>query len=115
MLWVVSNSFRLLLPPLTTSEGYAAPLKYNAKVVASIARQVYQAEKLAPPTNISAWANAYAQIWARGTSAQWYQSIAKNGEWAKVGVYVSDRLFLLGGKQGCLGTFRMMSSGPSSE
>lgn len=73
------------------SAGYAQPIKYNAKVVASIARQVYQAEKLAPPTNLSTWANAYAQIWARGTSAQWYKSIAANGEWAKVGIYVSIR------------------------
>jgi F-type H+-transporting ATPase subunit g len=72
-----------------SNTGYRDPLMYNFKVFTSLCRQVYIAERLAPPTNLSAWTTAYAKIWSRATSAAWYKTIAQNGEWAKVGIYVS--------------------------
>lgn len=62
---------------------------YNFKVFTSLARQVYIAERLAPPTQLSSWTTAYAKIWSRATSAGWYRQIMANGEWVKIGVYVS--------------------------
>ncbi|KAJ9102940.1 hypothetical protein QFC19_004496 [Naganishia cerealis] len=50
---------------------------------------VYIAEKLAPPTSLSTWVHAYAQIWSRATSPAYYKKIAQTGEWSKVAVYVS--------------------------
>jgi hypothetical protein len=62
---------------------------YNFKVLTSLARQVYIAEKLAPPTNLNTWINAYTKIWSSAVSPNYWKSIAQNGQWAKVGVYVS--------------------------
>lgn len=68
--------------------GYRQPIVYNAKVFASLCRQVYQAEKLAPPTNLSTWASAYAHIWARGTNFGWWRETLRSGAWVGVGVVV---------------------------
>jgi hypothetical protein len=76
----------------TSHTGYREPVVYNFKVFTSLCRQVYIAEKLAPPTNLSSWATAYAKIWSRATNPQWYRTIAQNGEWAKVGIYVGFNL-----------------------
>lgn len=83
--------------PLTTyhlflfsiSAGYKDPIVYNFKVLASLARQVYIAEKMAPPTNLSAYVNSYANIWSNAVSPNFWKGLAQNGQWAKVGVVVS--------------------------
>ena len=69
--------------------AYKDPLVYNFKVFTSLARQVYIAEKLAPPTNLNTWINAYTKIWSSAVSPNYWKGIAQNGQWAKVGVYVS--------------------------
>lgn len=74
------------------STGYKEPLVYNWKVFTSLCRQVYIAEKLAPPTSLSTWVHAYAKIWSQATSPAYYRQIAQNGEWSKVAVYVSHSL-----------------------
>jgi hypothetical protein len=82
--------FRRLTPFLRRT-GYREPLVYNWKVFTSLCRQVYIAEKLAPPTSLSTWIHAYAKIWSRATSPAYYRQIAQSGEWSKVAVYVSRR------------------------
>ncbi|KAG7531625.1 hypothetical protein FFLO_04209 [Filobasidium floriforme] len=66
--------------------GYKDPIVYNFKVLASLARQVYIAEKMAPPTNLSAYVNSYANIWSNAVSPNFWKGLAQNGQWAKVGV-----------------------------
>ncbi|KAL1405088.1 hypothetical protein Q8F55_008711 [Vanrija albida] len=66
--------------------AYRAPLTYNWNVFTSLVRQVYKAEKLAPPTHLSQWATAYANIWARASSPAWWRSALESGEWAKVAI-----------------------------
>ncbi|WVQ85297.1 hypothetical protein IAT38_007462 [Cryptococcus sp. DSM 104549] len=66
--------------------GYREPLVYNAKVVTSIARQVWQAEKLAPPLDAATWARAYSQIWSRAVSGAWWKQVLKTGAWVGLGV-----------------------------
>lgn len=61
---------------------------YNAKVFSSLCRQVYQAERLAPPLDLSTWANAYSHIWARGTKLSWWRETLKTGAWAGIAVAV---------------------------
>jgi len=68
--------------------GYREPIVYNAKVAASLMRQVYQAEKMAFPTSISTWANAYAQLTSRAASPNFWKETLKNGTWAGLGVAV---------------------------
>lgn len=86
-LCVIRNSF-----PVRRCIGYREPLVYNWKVFTSLCRQVYIAEKLAPPTSLSTWIHAYAKIWSRATSPAYYRQIAQSGEWSKVAVYVSHIL-----------------------
>ena len=52
--------------------SYAEPVMYNLKVAGSIAKQVYIAEKLAPPTSLSQIQAAYRQIWACVSKASWW-------------------------------------------
>ena len=80
-------TYHLLL--CSTSAGYKDPIVYNFKVLASLARQVYIAEKMAPPTNLSAYVNSYANIWSNAVSPNFWKGLAQNGQWAKVGVVVS--------------------------
>lgn len=62
---------------------------YNFKVLTSLARQVYIAEKMAPPTNLSAYVNSYANIWSNAVSPNYWRGVAQNGQWVKVGIVVS--------------------------
>ncbi|WVR05648.1 hypothetical protein IAU60_002670 [Kwoniella sp. DSM 27419] len=66
--------------------GYREPLVYNAKVASSLARQVWQAEKLAPPLDAHTWARAYAQIWGKATNGGYWRDLLKTGAWAGLGV-----------------------------
>ncbi|ORY24669.1 mitochondrial ATP synthase g subunit-domain-containing protein [Naematelia encephala] len=66
--------------------GYRDPVVYNAKVFASLCRQVYKAEGLAPPLDISTWANAYSHIFARATKPSFYREALQTGAWAGLGV-----------------------------
>lgn len=67
--------------------SYAEPVMYNLKVAGSIAKQVYIAEKLAPPTSLSQIQAAYRQIWACVSKASWWTHSLPAGEWRKVAVY----------------------------
>ncbi|GFZ43293.1 hypothetical protein JCM24511_01012 [Saitozyma sp. JCM 24511] len=66
--------------------SYREPIVYNAKVAASLARQVYQAERLAPPTKLHDWATAYAQIWSRASNINFWRDVLKTGAWAGLAV-----------------------------
>ncbi|OCF31908.1 F-type H+-transporting ATPase subunit G [Kwoniella heveanensis CBS 569] len=78
--------------------GYREPLVYNAKVASSLARQVWQAEKLAPPLDASTWARAYSEIWAKGTNGGYWKNLLKTGGWAGLGVAAAEAygLFSIG-------------------
>ena len=74
---------------LTIILGYREPLVYNTKVATSLMRQVYQAERLAPPLELGAWTNAYAHMWARGTNFGWWRDSLRNGSWVGLSIMVS--------------------------
>lgn len=90
----------LAAPPLppqtphtsTLTPGYRQPLVYNWQTFTSLVRQVYQAERLAPPLQLSQWASAYANIWSAASSPAWWRQAAASGQWAKVAVAVSAPL-----------------------
>ncbi|CAK9782193.1 hypothetical protein CC85DRAFT_282208 [Cutaneotrichosporon oleaginosum] len=66
--------------------SYKQPIVYNFNVFTSLCRQVYQAEKLAPPTQLAQWASAYSQIFSAATSPAFWQKAMSNGQAAKIAV-----------------------------
>ncbi|BEI86990.1 hypothetical protein CcaverHIS002_0703360 [Cutaneotrichosporon cavernicola] len=66
--------------------AYKKPLTYNWNVFTSLCRQVYQAEKLAPPTSLNQWASAYSQIFSAAASPAFWQKAMSNGQAAKIAV-----------------------------
>ncbi|WFD26062.1 hypothetical protein MNAN1_001037 [Malassezia nana] len=67
--------------------SYAEPIVYNLKVAGSLAKQVYIAEKLAPPTSLSQIASAYRQIWTTVSNPSWWTHSLPGGDWRHVLVY----------------------------
>lgn len=72
---------------LTWGVGYREPIMYNLAVARELAKQVYVAERLAPPTSLGTVANAYSTLWSRASNMSYWQDLARTGEWKKVGVY----------------------------
>lgn len=72
--------------------SYAEPIVYNLKVAGSLAKQVYIAEKLAPPTSLSQIAAAYRQIWTTVSNPSWWTHSLPAGDWRKVMVYGVEAL-----------------------
>ncbi|EJT45422.1 hypothetical protein A1Q2_05383 [Trichosporon asahii var. asahii CBS 8904] len=66
--------------------SYKQPLQYNWQVFKSLVKQVYQAEKLAPPTHLSQWTSAYSEIFHKAASKQWWSQVLSSGSWAKLAV-----------------------------
>ncbi|EIN03516.1 hypothetical protein PUNSTDRAFT_94002 [Punctularia strigosozonata HHB-11173 SS5] len=67
--------------------AYKQPLFYNTAVAREFLKQVYLAERLQPPTSLSAIQSAYSTLWSRASSPTYWRTIFSNGEWVKVGVY----------------------------
>ena len=68
---------------------------YNAKLVGALAKQVYVAEKLAPPTSVGEIVGGWSTVWARGTSWEYWAHVKKAGEWKTLALYVSAAFFVL--------------------
>lgn len=63
---------------------------YNAKLVAALGKQVYIAEKLAPPTSLGEVVGGWATLWSRAKNVNYWAGLGKSGEWKTVAVYVSS-------------------------
>jgi F-type H+-transporting ATPase subunit g len=70
--------------------AYRQPITYNLAVVKELAKQVYVAERLAPPTSVSAFTSAYSTLWSRATNPAYWREAARSGELTKVGVYAFE-------------------------
>ncbi|PWN51438.1 hypothetical protein IE53DRAFT_374098 [Violaceomyces palustris] len=70
--------------------GYSEPLKYNLKVAGSLAKQVYVAEGLAPPTSVNTVTSAYKTLWSRASNINYWTELLSNGGWKKVGIYAVE-------------------------
>ena len=85
-----SNRHVLPLMHWITPTGYREPLMYNLSVARELLKQVYVAERLAPPTSLSTITSAYQTLWARASNPGYWREILKNGEWQRVGVYAVE-------------------------
>jgi len=78
---------------LTWCPAISNSVIYNAKLVGALARQVYVAEKLAPPTSVGEIVGGWSTVWARGTSWDYWFHAKSSGEWKTLAIYVSLRFF----------------------
>lgn len=76
-------------PPSLTA-GYSEPIKYNLSVASNIAKQVYVAEGLAPPTSLHTITSAYRQIWSKVSDKTYWTQLLTKGDWKKVGIYAVE-------------------------
>lgn len=70
--------------------AYSAPITHNLAVAREVAKQVYVAERLAPPTSISELRAAYSSIAQQASSLPWWRSTLENGQWKTVGIYALE-------------------------
>ena len=74
------------------SVAYSEPVVYNLKVAGAIAKQVYRAERLAPPTSLEQITSSYKTLWSRASDAGYWSKLVSSGEWQKVGIYAIEAL-----------------------
>ncbi|SPO22726.1 related to ATP20 - subunit G of mitochondrial F1F0-ATP Synthase [Ustilago trichophora] len=70
--------------------GYSEPIKYNLSVAGNIAKQVYIAEGLAPPTSLHSITSAYRHIWSKIADKSYWTQLLTKGDWKKVGIYAVE-------------------------
>lgn len=70
--------------------SYREPLTYNLSVAREFLKQVYVAERLAPPLSPQTWSSAYTTLAQRARNPNYWREIVKTGEWARVGVYALE-------------------------
>lgn len=83
---------RLKLTTLYPQPALTDSLVYNAKVFASLAKQVYVKENLAPPTSVAQITAAYANAWSKASNFSYWSKLWSSGQWKTFGVYVSPSL-----------------------
>lgn len=76
--------------PACSHSGYSEPIKYNLSVASSVAKQVYVAEALAPPTSLNTIVSAYRQIWSKASDKAFWAQMLTKGDWKKVGIYAVE-------------------------
>jgi len=78
--------------------GYREPVMYNLSVARELLKQVYVAERLAPPTSFSTIQSAYSTLWNRAKDINYWREVLRSGQWAKVGIYALEAygIFKLG-------------------
>ncbi|EOR04663.1 hypothetical protein E3P92_01044 [Wallemia ichthyophaga] len=94
--------------------SYREPLFYNAQVSKELLKQVYQAEKLSPPSSFSQVASTWSSILSKATQRQTYAQLLESGQWAKVGVIGLEAygIFKIGE---ILGKRRLVGYGPKAQ
>jgi hypothetical protein len=59
-------------------------------VTREILKHIYTAERLQPPTSLGAVLGTYSTLWARARSIGYWREVARNGEYARLGVYALE-------------------------
>lgn len=62
----------------------------NLAVAREVGKQVYIAERLAPPTSVAEVQTAYRQLFSSASSLAWWRSTLESGEWKRVGIYALE-------------------------
>jgi len=67
--------------------SYREPLMYDLAVARELLKQIYVAEKLAPPTSFAEIRSAYSTIFERARHVSFWRDMLQTGEWIKLGIY----------------------------
>ena len=70
--------------------AYREPIVHNLQVAREVAKQVYIAEKLAPPTNPQDIRDAYGEFYSNASNPSWWRSVMENGEWRSLAIYALE-------------------------
>ncbi|KAG8895900.1 hypothetical protein FRB99_000286 [Tulasnella sp. 403] len=66
--------------------SYRGPLIYNTRVLGHVFKQVYKAEKLAPPSSFAEIQSAYQTLFNRAKDISYWRNLYSTGEWKKVAI-----------------------------
>jgi hypothetical protein len=69
------------------SVAYRQPLLYNLAVTREFLKQIYTAERLAPPTSLSQITAVYKQLYSNAISIPFWRELWTSGQWTKVAIY----------------------------
>ncbi|GAA98869.1 uncharacterized protein L969DRAFT_76648 [Mixia osmundae IAM 14324] len=72
--------------------AYREPLFYNAAVAREVLKQVYIAERLAPPSSVGEIRSAYETLFNRARDPQYWRSTIESGEWKRVAIYALEAI-----------------------
>jgi len=67
--------------------SYRQPLLYNFTVAREFLKQIYTAERLAPPTSLSQITSVYKQLYSSAISIPFWRELWMSGQWTKVAIY----------------------------
>jgi len=67
--------------------SYRQPLLYNFAVAREFLKQIYTAERLAPPTSLSQITSVYKQLYSNAISIPFWRELWTSGQWTKVAIY----------------------------
>ncbi|KZW02819.1 hypothetical protein EXIGLDRAFT_744338 [Exidia glandulosa HHB12029] len=70
--------------------SYREPILYNLAVAREVAKQVYLAENLRPPSSLETITTAYKTAWSRLRDFNFWVDVLRSGYWAKLGVYALE-------------------------
>ncbi|KAH7106413.1 mitochondrial ATP synthase g subunit-domain-containing protein [Auriculariales sp. MPI-PUGE-AT-0066] len=70
--------------------GYREPLMYNLAVAREVLKQVYIAEKLAPPRSLAQVVEVYKGVVRSARSPAFWRETLQSGAWAKIGIYALE-------------------------
>ena len=61
--------------------AYKEPVTYNLRVAGEVAKQVYIAERLAPPTSVAEVQAITSQAWAQASQPSFWTNLIQSGQW----------------------------------
>ncbi|KIO28376.1 hypothetical protein M407DRAFT_243045 [Tulasnella calospora MUT 4182] len=67
-------------------QSYRGPVVYNSQVVLQVLKQVYRAEKLAPPKSLAEVQSAYKTLFENAKNLKYWQDLWASGLWKKVAI-----------------------------
>ncbi len=82
-----SFSFRVADIIVPWCVAYRQPLLYNFAVAREFLKQIYTAERLAPPTSLSQITSVYKQLYSNAISIPFWRELWTSGQWTKVAIY----------------------------
>ena len=63
---------------------------YNLEVGRELLKQIYVAERLAPPSSVAQVTGVYQNLWSRISNPTYWREVIRTGEYKQIGVYAVE-------------------------